>query len=458
MRQTIQLDILGEILRYWEEGNLCARLNYSITEKYHKKYGAISAMPGHITLPPLIGSELGETDEMAREIPNFKLLRQYLNDATDFDPINFLPRVPKIFRERTTSPIDYLESLPTNMPHGLLLFPVYIHEWLKGKKVCEIANPEKIELVNLIEENYFSYLPYDCFILSLTKPLKLPHNNGNANPDGTKVCNFSKFIIKRDGDVLKILSMPDDIKYSFLSDEFKKGIREVVDLSVKTDLKKIKKTISSCINANHKNFDFFTNCVLMRINILNATEIICFNKFENVEANFADFIGTTNFDPEFFLPEKIMERLSKDWTLNALPPLINGIGKLFANYVPSEDIRLYNLESEEIPEVPLKETEEIHPKSINPAIFIEDEKLAWDEVSAGNITFIIVPKSKKKSQGVKIHTGKEMPPHLRRGHNRHYHDRHNPEIITKVVWINQLTVRKDKLQNGTIHGSLSKYE
>jgi len=458
MTQKILLTRLGQLLRYWEDENYCAKMHFSVTEKFGRKYGTISTRKRNI-LPPEIGTELSEADELAREIPNYKSLRQHLENGTDFDPASFLPRVPKKFRNNFTSSVEYLEILSGSNPtQGLLLFPVFIKEWLKGKKVCEVANPDKIELVDLFRENFFSHLPYDCFILSLSKPLRLPHNNGYANPQGTYVCNFSQFVIRRDGDIVKILAIPDDIEKTFLSDEFKKASREIFSLSVKSELKKITKAMNNCIDANIYNYSLFTNCVLLRINISTSKEITYIRKFEKMESNYVDYLGTNVEDSDFWNPEKIMENMSRDWSVNALIPLINGIGKLFANYVPSEDINLYNFGKEENAEGSKEESEEPYPKFTGPKIPIVEERLAWNEVSAGNITFITAPKSRKKSQGVKIHTGREMPPHERRRHERHYRDKLDPSKIIKVVWVRQTTIRKDKLKTQAIHGSVSKYE
>lgn len=459
MTQKIPLIRLEQLLREWEDENYGAKMQYSVTEKFSRKFGTISAREGHKTLPPEIGTELGETDQLVREIPDYKLLRQHLKNGTDFDPIKFLPRVPKKFRGDFSSPVEYLEILPGHNPtQGLLLFPVFIKEWLKGKKVCEVVNPDKIELVDLTHVNFLSYLPYDCFILSLSKPLRLTHNNGYANPKGTNICYFSQFMIKKDADILKILAIPGDIENTHLNDEFKEAALELFNLSAKSDLKKITKTINRCIDARSYRYSLFRNCVLLRINISNSKEITYVRKFEKLESDYVDYMGTIEFGSEYWNPEKIMESLSRDWNVNTLVPLLNGLGKLFANYVPSEDINLYNFGKEENTEEPKKENEESYPKFAEPKIPIAEEQLAWNEVFTGNITFITAPKYRKKSQGVKIHTGREMPPHERRRHERHYRDKDNPAIITKTVWVRQTTIRKDKLKTQAIHGSVSKYE
>lgn len=431
-KSTLTLNQLSKSLQFWEDMNLFSEMNF----KDFLRNGDSSK---NKILSPLIGSELDHSFSLAREIKDYHLLRKQIEKGEDFDPMQFLPRTPKDYRESNLEKDELFELLGAQT---VLSLPIFIKNWLKGKKVCEVSNPKKIEIIDPTIENYLSYLPYDNFILSLGQPMA-SRERLQDNKLGSFLY-FSNIFISIDRNIIKTLAIPDDIEKFLFNPEQKKAIAEIINLPKKTKKDKYDKQLKNVFDLTlgwQKEVYNFANS---RINLETGEFLLA----KNLSWEKSSLLSMVNFNQD--IAEDAYDGLIKfaksEWNISILSFLLNGIGKLIANYEAPESINFIGLNDEN----EVSEPAEVLPSVIEEIIVPEDHQ--WYEVSVGNVTYIT--QSKLKNKGFTIHTGREMPPHLRRKHVRHY--RNERGEITKTVFVKQSTIRKDKLNQGTpIHGSVS---
>ena len=139
---------------------------------------------------------------IVRSIPNFKLLRSDLEKRRLFDPMTYMPRIPKELRGKIDSVVNIL------MKGGreyLGLYPWFLSHWLINKKLCELHNISKIELVNPGKENYLSALPYDDFLLHIPEEVhSVVVKTGSDNTKIHKLVSTNLLFLHKDNDLLYI--------------------------------------------------------------------------------------------------------------------------------------------------------------------------------------------------------------------------------------------------------------
>lgn len=432
-KSTLTLNQLKQSLQFWEEMNLVSEMSF----RRYLILGDKSADKGSTPLP---GSELSNTLGLARSIEGYNLFRKYLENGTNFNPLQFIPRIPSNLREKFSTQEDLIDLIGSD---STLLFPIFIKNWLKSKKVCDLSDARKIQMIDPAVENYLSYLPYDNFILSLNEPLRDLDSLKDAKRGSERF--YRNFFISIEGEILKILAVPDEIEKMLLNDDLKKRIEGIVNLPKKIKRTKFEGAILKVADGTIAWWDNICTFNSYRINMKTG-------KYMKVSSADQDY-GWKQYDlkscflkhPEEMETSELVKNLQNDWYVAAIALLLNGMGKLLADYIPAEEINLIEFKDgtgdQKHKEVASLPTTEIPLK-----------KQEWYEVAVSNVTYIAMAKSKKKDKGFTIHTGTEMPIHLRRKHIRHY--KNGREVI-----INQILVRKDRLKLGeSIHGSSTTFK
>lgn len=379
---------------------------------------------------PLIGSEITPAGDLGRSIDGFKELQKLVSTKKDFDVNKFLPRIPKIYRDNFSEQFDFLERISAK---GFVMFPHFLYNWIQSKKVCEVSNSQKIILIDPSNENYLQHLPYNNFILSLSHPLIV------QDQDFEDAYKYSQCFVSRDGDILRILAIPSEIDNFSLTENQKKSINDLLSVRKHTDPRKFSKTVDAFLPTVENWVQAIDDFSFLRVDINTGEVYKSDENFSWTKRRFSDD------SQEFGMNENDLQKFMKISSANGLFAL-NGICKLFANYVAPENIALHDFSN--VPDNPT-DNQAQHDLSLD--VSYEQE---WYEVSVGNVTFVSMLKSKTKNTEVSIHTGREMPPHLRRQHIRRYRDENGN--IVKQVLVKQTTIRADKLQmHQGIHGSVS---
>lgn len=448
--EIISLLSLRQCLKYWEELNHIGDMVFHVVQKIWPIHRHLNTRESRERYATMTGSELASGFQLSRGIENFEQLRKNLETDQDFDPRLFLPRIPKEMRNKFSDRAEYLEACyGQSLNASSFLLPLFIHQWLKGKKICELSQPDNIELIDPSQENYLSFLPYQSFMLQLSRPLTRMLIVGK----NSRTCNYGQFLIHRDENILKVLAIPSDIEFLTFDAGQEEALKNVFSLSRNSGINKVEKALANYTQKCGRLIDYLDEFPLERTDILSGKIQVHDLNYVLQELDPLRALRKYLYKDEKISDKESLKQIKDEWSLASLLFIINGLGKLFAQYEAPVEVKLYDL-SEVADNIASKEPT---PNTDRPTeTVLKKEKQKWYEVSPGNITFVTLSKKRGEIRNIKIHTGREMPPHLRRGHYRHYRDENSK--ITKSVFIRQTTIRKDKIKNGeTIHGSLSEY-
>ncbi len=412
--KIIRIDALETILQTWENKNMLAELNFAF-------YLAFQGWAQEWLLEkPLIGSEISENGDLARPIPDYKLLRKNLEKRENLNDSNFLPRIPKDLRDimTETSWLWKSDHSPVN------LVPFFLQNWVISKKSCFINKSQIIPLINPAEKNYLQYLPYSCFFLQLEEAI-------NFDFDGTKF-DAKNFIFCKLGDnySLEILIFPDTDNKRMSPEKRNEFLNIIKEVQACGSLNKRKKL-------NHNQAIY--KKVLDLVTTTNQEIIGC------------GFINTSiHLDSGGLLFEDSKcERIAvtmEGCTEESNDPFIktaffaNGLCKLFSELEPTEVNQLTPINPEEKTDNPPPE----------PSMPVASENLQWNELFQGQIKKVTLEK-KDGIARIKTVTGGEKSPHLRRTHNRHFFDKDGK--LLKTIIVREAIIRKDKLSGACLRGS-----
>ncbi len=440
---TLTLIHLRYALQYWEDINLSAELNF----QNYLKVGDISAEKINT---PIAGSELSESSGLARSIKDYSLLRRYLENGDDFDPLQFLPRIPKGHKDVIFTQKDLVELMNVEK---ILLFPLFLSNWLKTKKVCKISNSEKLEFIDPSVENYLSYLPYDNFLISFDLSFYSPQKDFAKDTANSKKFFYTNFFVSRNENILQTFAIPDIVKDLVLTDEQRAVLKEAKNLSSKIKPVKYAKILQKVVNLTREWHDEQAEFLAHRTDIITG-ELLKLNvspgQYHWEPFKYMD--RTRDFfhkEGKYFSDSELIKILEQNRSATTLTFVLNGIGKLLANYMTPEGITIYDLSDYESSILENKKIIENEDDSF--------EKQEWYEVALGNVTYITFEKSKAKGKGFVVHTGREMPPHWRRPHKRNF--KNEAGEIIKTIEVKQTFVRKDLHDKGVpIHGSKTTFK
>lgn len=435
MKKTKKLTCLSDLLQYWEDLNHMGRFNFETS----------LLLDGMAPNRPQIGSELTKNYGLGREIENYTFLRHNLTKQQQFNADDFLPRVPKEFKGKTPTKLDFLMLKGVE---ACLFAPLFLEHWIQTKRVCEVNQNKKVELIDPGVENYLPYLPYSSFLLTLKEPLCIPFIPAEVFDDKhkaieakktAKVLCYKEFIVYRDDDngVVQILALPERLPEFLVPVDLKDNMNNAIRLLKLNRKKEAHTAISQAMpkmNAWMKKLDQF---LLLRFDVKTGEfcepdlegqllwhKNICTTKIKSLfipadddDAYFKTIIDCSDAKPAFF---------------------INGIGKLFKEYTTPEVVKVYNFSTEDKPAESVEEKVAPKTEAKEPD---PEQVLPWDEVSIGGMMFVQF--TKKAANGVSIKTGSEKGFHYRRPHDRKVRDRESGQI-KYIAKIPQTKIRPDK--------------
>ncbi len=409
---TFKIENLESCLAMWEDYNLMATA-YEKVYQIARENSERGIGKGTPPLPSLVGSEITQVGNLGRPILGYQNLRKELeNSKTEIDYQKYLPRIPKDLRELFDD--KELFVLARGRCHPFVSFPMFLSQWIRSKRVIAINKKVKIETREIIGiNNSFDKLPYDQFLLYLATPFTL-------NLQGKKVIETSQVVVFKQDHLIFMLLIPnisiaDDI---LLTLEERNDIRRFLAMDRK------------------KSNEWMKNPPMR------------WREFNPVILTLSDqgyMVSVSNDGKSIFAPldTTIQGKTSEFKSLIDFIKFFNGFIYTLANATPEEEI------FQEI--VIARNLDKITENSGSSDEKGDTENLAWNEVLNDFVQHLKVKNVGGEVKYIKSN-GFEVSPHLRRGHLHTFHTKNGPVL----KWVNNLIVRKDKLNNEVIKGGVLK--
>jgi hypothetical protein len=417
MKKIIRITELENLLKRWELENIASKLFFAdyLTGLKSER-------------PPLTGSEIDSKKFLGRPIKNYKDLRDKLSKNQEFNFYNFLPRIPKNYRDSVNESMWFLHF------NYILKAPAFLSVWNSSKKVCFIKNNDLIPRIGP-QNNYLKYLPYSSFLLKLDQEVILKMDKA---PD-LEIC-FKSLIISSSEQLVSVMVLPLKYEDNDMYPDYS-SLDKLMNTALNNADRFVKGTYGN-INKLRKERDTLGDQIVAladKCNIFNDAMPYTFHY--HVESG-----NLLSDHPEIDRLWEIDYSEAKpgvDYGYNLLL-IINGIGKLFFDLPAGE--------SSDNPEIFL--AKELKNKNKNRDVInvssTEKEVLPqWNEIYFGEIKKVEIEKVADQIKIVRI-TGGEKSPHLRRAHKRSLK---NPDGSRRIIWIKSTTIRKDKLGEQSIKGS-----
>lgn len=412
---TFKIENLESCLAMWEDYNLMATV-YEKVYQIARENSQRNPSKGIPPLPSLVGSEITEVGNLGRPIIGYQNLRKELeNSKTEIEYEKYLPRIPKDLRELFDD--KELFVLARGRCHPFVSFPMFLSQWIRSKRVIAINKKVKIETREIIgNDNSFDKLPYNQFLLHLANPFTL-------NLQGKKVIETSQVVVFKQDHLIFMLLIPnisiaDEV---LLTSEERKSFRNFLNMD--------RKKSNECM----KNLP-------MR-----------WREFNPVILTLSDqgyMVSISNEGKSIFAPldTTIQGKTSEFKSLIDFIKFFNGFIYTLAHATPEEEC----MQGIIITDAP----KDSNDSRDNPNSSEETDNvpsLAWNEVLNDFVQHLKVKNVNGETKYIKSN-GFEVSPHLRRGHFHTFHTKNGPVL----KWVNNLIVRKDKLNSEVIKGGVLK--
>jgi|GEM_PF-3646630 len=402
MSQLFIAHPLDQLLQYWEDCNLAGEFNFqlSLITKNVKVNGQ--------DMDALTGSELNRLGLFARAIPDYQNLRKVLMGYSLTHNTHFLPRIPKDLRDTFGGDYDMF------LDHQFVTTPVHIPrfllKWNETKRACVIEDSVPVPIINLQEENWLHKLPYKSFFLKITSPFVF------VDSSDFEEWSIDSFLVYDDNDYVRIMAWPREIERFLLTESERKEIQTGITL-----LKQKKVPKNSTLVAASKVTDWF----LVSLAVLKGT-----SEVRSVQGMNADVVHTSIYNDAVGVGQAL-ENLNL--RLRIMLETINGFCKVMATLPPKPEVVI---EDSALPGSGVKTIRQ------------------WFELPLQVVEYFHTSKEKGVVV-VKRGSGTEKSPHIRRAHTRRIV---KSDGSIHEVWIEQTTIRPDKLVTDQLQGGAIKVQ
>lgn len=403
MAQLFIAQELEKLLRFWEDQNLCGDFNFQIKEKHMRDGGKPLKDSKYVAM---IGSELSKDGYLAKAIEDYEMLRKVLMGVSYTHKNDFQPRIPKELRGYfPAGNKDFLNYANTKVPVKISNF---LLAWNETRRACIVDKSVSIPRVNLNEEEWLTCLPYPAFYLKVD--LQMTYYDITLKSEA----EVSNLLVYEEGEMINILAWPKSIDHNCLSDDERHAIKEAT-----LNLRKNKKVHPAIVELTGKAYREFS----ILISIKKGTSMIKAVTGNGI-ISYHDLYGDPSLPGDSDLEKE--RRLLQRKNFLTIAETLNGFCRV-------------NAELPARPAVKILEGDHSHPT--------QQQSRQWFELPQQVVESFT---AKKEDRTVIIRTcGGEMPAHLRRGHYREYKN-------GLRIWINSLTVRKDKLEKEQLQGGALK--
>lgn len=385
---------LDDLLTYWEQSNILGELNFQ--GNLHRKT-ILANMP-----QCLIGSEITAEGALGRSISGFQKLRKIMMGHYIVHETNFLPRIPKEWRENISDQSVFLKKI-----YASCLIPLHLLKWNEHRRACIVDDSAPIPEISLQEENNLGYLPYESLYLQLKSGIMM-HREG-------QFYEMDNIILFREGVDIRIFAWPSAL--------LKKS------LFTAKEIEKLQKAIMGVKKNKWYNFgsDFLNKGKDFRM--------LEFS-FNTQEASIVIVDSGFSTEKVSLYAESAFEEENTQIIINSLKIVvetINGFCKLVSELEPKEQVMYV-------------ETSTPHGSLSKPR--------QWFEL---NLQAVDLFHTKEFQEKVTIHHGHgtEKSAHVRRGHWRTITHK---DKTTERIWIKQTVIREDKLMNEQLQGGAMRLE
>lgn len=408
MAQLYVAHYLEELLRFWEDCNISGEFNFQLSLFTREKNG----VSFDEKYDAKVGTELNNLGLFARGIPDFKKLRKVLMGDNYHHPTSFMPRVPKDVRSIVGSKTDlFYDHFFVKSP---ILIPKFLLNWNNTRRACVLSDEIPLPLVDLRNENWFDKLPYRAFFLKLATPFFFPDSDMDSG--GWSV---DSFLIYQDDSHIRILSWPKEIDRSIHSEEDRNDIEKETQ-----QIKKGKKPKAKTVQNVAKVHDWFLIHVAIRTG---TSSVLAVDLNESgIEEEYIDLYNQDFWKKQYRRP---------DWynLIKLQIETVNGFCKLMSQLPPASSV-------ESIGHLVLNKKAQV-PR-------------LWFELPLQTVDYFHTESSDNKVV-IKRGTGSEKSPHIRRGHTRRIVQK---DGTVRELWIDQITVRQDKLTTEQLQGGALKVQ
>ncbi len=404
MPQLFIAQPLQKLLQYWEDTNLSGEFNFLLSQII-KKDG--KTPPKEAKIDALIGSELNGIGLLARSIPDYQNLRKILEGHSLTHSTNFLPRIPKDFRIVFD---DYQMFVDHQFVQTPINIPTFFLKWNETKRICIVEDSIPMPLIDMRKENWLEKIPYHSFFLQIKSPLVFLDTEGRE-------WSVKDMLVYDDGEYIRVLAWPEEIEKFTLTTELRKELANAIPV-----LKKGKTVDPKALNHLMIVNDWFMLPFIIQKQTGLLKDIHSLAEVKHIDI----------YDEN--LPKKDDENSTPLYLqMRVLLETVNGFCKLMATLPPKLSVTVIDSNTQiqnfnpprQWFELPLQVVEYFHTE-------IENELLV---IKRGN--------------------GSEKSPHIRRGHTRRCVRK---DGTINEVWIEETTIRADKLVTQSLQGGALKVQ
>lgn len=409
MSQLFIAEPLNQLLSFWEDANLISELSFQHGLML-KKAGSLKEEDQRDVVA-LIGSEINLMGYLAKAIPDYPLLRKVMSGGTHIHPTNFLPKVPKHFRDVFSNSTEFMDWF---LMRGVGVIPFYLLKWIETRRACIVEDSIPLPMVDIREQNFLGNLPYSSMYLKVKSPFVFIDDRKNE-------WTVQNFLIVDDDPYLRILFWPEETAEHIVSEEIRRKIRQAT-----MDLSKGKQTAvaQECMPLYAEVLDVLIGDFAIKKDTSDMMQVYGDTATKSYKLQNLYQSGESLKDEVDIFAQKQLIRIVE---------MINGFCKLMTELparqsvvsVESLDTRRKMPEPRQWFELPLQAVEYFHTDTLDNTIVIK--------------------------QG----SGSEKSPHIRRGHTRRIIQN---DGTVKSVWIDQITVRQDKLTTEQLQGGALKIQ
>ncbi len=388
MAKLLIVHALNNLLTAWEDCNLYADF------LFHMRLIDKRAISEETSVH--IGSELTPLGTLGRPIPDYENLRKVLMGYPHMHENNFMPRIPKTDREYFKNSLEIFNDFGYML--SILQVPRFLLKWNETRKACVVEDSLPIPMVDLQKENWLNKLPYESFFLKVSSPLVFPKDEKNEESI------MDTFLIHNGPDLVHILGWPhkEEDKHRFTADERKK---------ISDDIRRLKKRKQ--IKQEYANTKAYGWLMM---------------SFAIVKPKPEPTVIIPDWDSRKMILVRPYDQYSRiSYKQRAVLEMLNGFCKLMATLPPGPSVKIEDTNTTREKPHPPRQWFELPQQTIE---YLRTEKL--DDI----IT-------------IKRGIGSEKSPHIRRAHTRRIVG--NDGKVTEV-WIDQITVREDKLLTQQLQG------
>jgi hypothetical protein len=435
MNGTLKIDILAKVLRAWEDSNLLTN-TLRETQKDFPEIESFSTKNMEGLLGP-VDSRFSPEERAAfhtASARNITDLRHKIITGQEFDPEDYLIPVPKKLNFFFEDELDYAEGAGVG---GLNSYPLFIGDWLNTKKVCHVDKKADIQPLSPCTENYLGHLPYDDFLVYFEDGIQLKVGAMRST------IQYHHIMVSRHEDNVFFLALPKNIDQFLLSGKSR-------ELAKRIFLRSKKKHVSDLTYramTTHKKM--FLECARGEIKFFALQ-----NKFSIEKGCLVQRVEEIRGEKDFFVYEDEAKReLLEDHPAPLCLDLVFRVNALCKKLAEAKDKPVEGVSVGTATNLVATDK----PEDNNTYSYSTDQnqkrKLEWNEVPLGEIMNVASRKEADGSTKTIIRIGSEVSPHVRRGHWRKIS---NGDGTYRRIWINQVTVRKDRIKDVGIRSGASR--